>query len=113
MHISLEALKAWYQEHREEILQDYFAFLRFPSISADPEHAQDVRDAGEWLCAYLKRIGLQTEIWETCGMPIVFASHKAGPNRPTVLIYHHCDVQPVDPLDLWKNDPFKPEVRNH
>ncbi len=113
MQIPLEALKKWYQGHREEVLRDYFAFLSFPSISTDPDHAQDSRNAAEWLRAYLQRIGLKATLWETPGLPVVFASHEAGSGRPTVLIYQHYDVQPVDPLDLWKSDPFKPEIRNN
>ena len=114
MLISVESLKKWYSNHQEEILKDFFSFLRFPSISTDPDHARDSRDTAQWLCEYLDRIGLEACLWETPGFPVVFASYlQPGPKRPTVLIYHHYDVQPVDPLDLWKSDPFKPEVRNN
>lgn len=112
MQIPLETLKTWFSENREDILRDFFAFLRFPSISTDPAHAQDSLNTAAWLRDYLERIGLQAELWETSGFPIVFATHYAGPDRPTVLLYHHYDVQPVDPLDLWKSDPFQPEVRD-
>jgi acetylornithine deacetylase/succinyl-diaminopimelate desuccinylase-like protein len=87
--------------------------LRFPSISTDPAHAQDVRRTALWLRAYLEGIGLQAEIWESPGHPAVFASHsQAGPGRPTVLLYHHYDVQPVDPLEQWTFPPFEPTVRD-
>ncbi len=112
--ITIETLKKWYHDHRDQTMEDFFTFLSFPSISADPKYEQDVRRAADWLCEYMKGIGLDTVIWETPGLPVVFGSHlKAGPDRPTLLIYHHYDVQPVDPLDLWKSEPFKPEVRNN
>jgi acetylornithine deacetylase/succinyl-diaminopimelate desuccinylase-like protein len=114
MEIALDALKKWYHEQAQEILKDFLTFLSFPSISTDPGHAQDSRNTADWLCAYLNRIGLKASLWETPGFPVVFASYlKPGPNRPTVLIYNHYDVQPVDPIDLWKSPPFKPEIRNN
>ena len=112
--IAIDQLKKWYQDHHDQILKDFFTFLEFPSISTDPQHETDSRRCAEWLSAYLTQIGLQAEIWETPGLPVVFASHlKAGPKRPTVLIYHHYDVQPVDPLELWHSDPFKPTIRKN
>jgi acetylornithine deacetylase/succinyl-diaminopimelate desuccinylase-like protein len=111
MDVPLSDLRKWYEEHREEIVRDFFSFLSFPSISTDPAHAQDCRNTAKWLASYLERIGFQTVLWETPGLPVVFASYEAGPERPTVLIYHHYDVQPVDPLELWKNPPFEPEIR--
>lgn len=112
--LSIEVLKQWYKDHQDQTLRDFFTFLSFPSISADPKFEADARRAADWLCEYLKEIGIETVVWETPGLPVVFGSHlKAGPDRPTLLIYHHYDVQPVDPLDLWKSDPFKPEIRNN
>lgn len=114
MDISLEVIKKWYQQHREEIVKDFCTFLKFPSISADPDHADDCRNTAEWLCSYLQHIGLRSVLWEALdGMPVVFGLHEAGPERPTILIYHHYDVQPVDPLDLWKSDPFDPVIRDN
>ncbi len=114
MVVSIPALKQWYHDHRDEVLRDYFTFLSFPSISTDPSHIPDSRNTAEWLKAYLQRIGCETVLWETPGLPVVFGSYcHAGSHRPTLLIYHHYDVQPVDPLNLWKSDPFKPEVRNN
>src|SRR6185503_15851544 len=105
---------AWYQKRRVDVLEDFFTFLRFPSISTDPSHAEDSRKTAEWLRTYLEEIGLDAVLWETPGFPVVFASSlKAGPDAPTVLIYQHYDVQPVDPLELWKSDPFNPVVVNN
>lgn len=113
MQLPLLLLKKWYQEHEAQILSDYSKFLSFPSISTDPKYKKDVRKTAEWLRAYLIEIGLETELWETSGHPIVFGKYlKAGPHRPTVLIYQHYDVQPVDPLNLWDSEPFNPVIKN-
>lgn len=112
--LRLESLKAWFQKEHADILKDFFTFLRFPSISTDPAHAKDSRKTAEWLKNYLETIGMEAVLWETPGFPVVFASSlKAGPDAPTVLIYHHYDVQPVDPIELWKSDPFNPVVVNN
>ena len=106
--------KKWYQAHEAQIQRDFFTFLSFPSISADPRYTQDVRRTALWLVDYLKHMGMEAELWETPVHPCVFASSmKAGKHRPTVLIYQHYDVQPVDPLELWHSDPFKPVVKDN
>ena len=111
---SVEQLKKWFKDHYDETIKDFFTFLSFPSISTDPKYEQDSRRTAEWLCEYMNQIGLDTTLWETPGLPVVFGTHlKAGPHRPTLLIYHHYDVQPVDPLDLWKSDPFNPVIKNN
>ncbi len=112
--ISAPQLKKWYRDHYDQTMKDFFTFLSFPSISTDPNYEQDSRRTAEWLRDFMNTIGLETTLWETPGLPVVFGKHlKAGPDRPTVLIYHHYDVQPVDPLDLWKSDPFKPVIKNN
>lgn len=113
MTLQLDDLKKWYRDHYDEILQDYLTFLRFPSISTDPAHKDAIRQTADWLCAYLKRIGMKVELWETSGYPVVFGSLEVGKDRPTVLLYNHYDVQPVDPLALWKHDPFEPTIRDN
>lgn len=113
-NLSIQSLKSWFQNHYEETLADFLTFLSFPSISTDPAYDQDSRKTAQWLCDYMNKIGLDTTLWETPGLPVVFGQHKkAGDNAPTLLIYHHYDVQPVDPLDLWKNDPFKPVIKDN
>jgi acetylornithine deacetylase/succinyl-diaminopimelate desuccinylase-like protein len=93
-------------------LEDLFAFLRFPSISTDSKHAADVRACADWLSAKLRAMGLAVEKHETPRHPLVIARNRHLPGRRTVLIYGHYDVQPVDPLELWKTDPFQPEIRD-
>ena len=112
MGMNLPELKEWFSRHHESILQDYFTFLSYKSIATDPKFDRDTKECAAWLVAYLKEIGLEAELWETSGQPVVFAKHcHAGEDHPTLLIYHHYDVQPVDPLDLWESDPFTPTLR--
>jgi acetylornithine deacetylase/succinyl-diaminopimelate desuccinylase-like protein len=96
----------------QRAIDEYFRFLRFPSISTDPAHAGDVAACAAWLGAKLTSIGLRTQIHPTARHPIVLArsEHRAG--RPTVMIYGHYDVQPVDPLELWTTPPFEPRLEN-
>lgn len=84
--------------------------LRFPSISTDSRHADDVRACGQWLAARGEAMGLKAEIHETPGHPVVVLKSEPKPDRPTVLIYGHYDVQPVDPVDEWDTPPFEPTV---
>lgn len=112
--VTKQQLQQWYRDHSEQALRDFFAFLRFRSISTDPAYQDQVLACACWLKEYLSQIGLQAELWETPGLPVVFASYlKAGVHRPTVLLYHHYDVQPVDPRELWHSDPFEPEIRQN
>jgi acetylornithine deacetylase/succinyl-diaminopimelate desuccinylase-like protein len=109
----LGELQKWYQRNSAQVLRDFFTFLRFPSISTDPKYNGESRRTAEWLREYLQGMGLETVLWESPGLPVVFGSLcRAGPDRPTLLVYHHYDVQPVDPLELWHSDPFEPVVRN-
>ena len=87
-------------------------WLAIPSISTLPERAPDVRRAAEWLHAKLEGIGVNTQILETAGHPVVYAEKLEAVGAPTVLLYGHYDVQPVDPIGEWTADPFAPVVRD-
>ena len=89
-------------------------WLTIPSISADPEYHPDVRRSAEWLAARLRTTGFPVaEVWETDGLPAVFAEWPAAaPAAPTVLVYGHHDVQPVEPLEEWTSPPFVPAERD-
>jgi acetylornithine deacetylase/succinyl-diaminopimelate desuccinylase-like protein len=93
-------------------LQDLFSFLAFPSVSTDSKHKGDVLACASWLIEKLSAAGLEAKLHETPGNPIVVARNTHKPNKKTVLIYGHYDVQPVDPLNLWDSPPFAPEVRD-
>jgi acetylornithine deacetylase/succinyl-diaminopimelate desuccinylase-like protein len=102
----------WYEKHKKKVLEDYFAFLRLPSISTDAAYKKDIDKTALWLKGYLEFIGLKVDVWETSGNPVVFASHFVDASFPTLLIYHHYDVQPIDPLEEWRSSPFDPVILN-
>jgi acetylornithine deacetylase/succinyl-diaminopimelate desuccinylase-like protein len=105
------ALETFLDDRRDERLESYKAFLRIPSISALPGHAEDCRTAADWIAADLRAIGVEhVEVTETEGHPIVYADWLHAEGAPTVIVYCHYDVQPVDPLDLWDSPPFEPVV---
>jgi acetylornithine deacetylase/succinyl-diaminopimelate desuccinylase-like protein len=96
-------------------LEELYEWLRIPSISADPAHADDVRRAGEWLREFVRGAGGEAELVETETFPLVVGEIRASngaADAPTVLLYGHFDVQPPAPLELWESDPFEPEIRD-
>jgi acetylornithine deacetylase/succinyl-diaminopimelate desuccinylase-like protein len=93
-------------------LQDLLTCLRFPSVSTDSRHREDVRACAEWLKAKLSGMGLEATMHETPGHPVLVAKNKHLPGRRTVLLYGHYDVQPVEPLAEWISPPFEPEIRD-
>lgn len=105
------ALEAHLVATREGRYDSYRSFLRIPSISALPEHAEDCRRAAEWLADALTRAGIEhAEVADTGGRPVVYADWLHAPGAPTVIVYGHYDVQPVDPIELWTSPPFEPVV---
>lgn len=96
----------------EQRRASYIDFLRIPSISALSEHAADCRRAAEWVAAELQRIGVEhVEVSETGGHPVVYGDWLHAEGAPTVIVYGHYDVQPVDPVELWESSPFEPIVK--
>lgn len=93
-------------------LDDLLTVLEFQSISTDSQYAHEVRKNAEWLNNKLNSIGLNSEIRETARHPIVLAKNAPVEGAPTVLLYGHYDVQPVDPIELWDTPPFKPTEKN-
>ena len=92
---------------------ELFDLLRIKSISTHSDYKEDVQQCAEHVLRHLKNIGLEnTRIFQTKGHPLVFSEYHVSKDAPTVLIYGHYDVQPPDPYDLWKSDPFNPEIRN-
>ena len=95
-----------------EWFDELSAFLRIPSISADPEHAPDVQRAAEWVCAFVREAGGTCDVVDWHGRPLAIGEIPASTaSAPTILCYGHFDVQPPDPLELWESDPFEPEIR--
>ena len=100
-------------EDQKRYLDQWMAFLKIPSVSADPKYKDDVAKAAEWVKNALVEVGcLHTEIIQTPGHPIVYGEHLIDQNLPTVLVYGHYDVQPPDPVDLWDSPPFEPVIKN-
>jgi acetylornithine deacetylase/succinyl-diaminopimelate desuccinylase-like protein len=109
------SLSAYLDAHAERHVSELAALVSFPSISTLAEHRGDIQACAEWLAAHLETIGFEnTGLHAIDGMhPVVYADWMhAGPDAPTVLVYGHYDVQPVDPLELWLSPPFEPEVRD-
>ncbi|MGH9340660.1 MAG: dipeptidase [Acidobacteriota bacterium] len=101
------------EENRERYLDELNQFLRIPSISTDSSKKEDVWQAAEFVADQLRRAGMQrVNIFPTEGHPIVYGERIEKPDSPTLLVYGHYDVQPVDPVELWQSGPFEPTVRN-
>ncbi len=112
--LDLEAVLDHLRAHHAEHLEEFLEFLRIASVSAQEEHRGDVRRAGEWLAARLRRAGLENvELVETSLHPSVVADWlHAGPEAPTLVVYGHYDVQPAGLDDGWRFDPFEPRVED-
>ncbi|MGC3992095.1 MAG: dipeptidase [Chthoniobacteraceae bacterium] len=93
-------------------LEDFFAYLRIPSISADPGCVAAMRECADFLATKFTALGFEAQVHATAGPPVVIARSPASPQKRTVLIYGHYDVQPVDPLALWRHPPFAPVVED-
>ncbi|MDE3068555.1 MAG: dipeptidase [Verrucomicrobiota bacterium] len=101
------------QRNQARFVAELCDFLRFPSVSAQPEHRPDMRACADWLASHCRQIGLETVVYPTDGHPIVLAKTPRGKNgspRPQFLVYGHYDVQPPEPLELWNSPPFEARI---
>ena len=104
---------AFIDGRRDRFVEELVAWLRIPSISSDPGRAGDVKRGAEHLVSKLRSLGAaRAESWATAGHPAVFAEWPGPPGKPTLLVYGHHDVQPVDPLGEWVTPPFEPSIRD-
>lgn len=112
--IQMDNLVNHIEKNKDNFVEELKDFLRIPSISTNPENKQDVIKCAQYVETEMKRIGMENvKIYETPGHPLVYGDWlNAGKDKPTVLVYGHYDVQPVDPLDLWTDPPFEPAIRN-
>ncbi|HEV2281804.1 MAG TPA: dipeptidase [bacterium] len=107
------ATDAYLSKQRERHLGELQDFLRIPSVSALPAHRPDIARASEWLAERLRATGVpEVHIMPTSGNPVVYGAWPARDGAPTVLLYGHYDVQPVDPVALWQTPPFEPAIRD-
>ncbi len=98
--------------NKEQANEELFEFLRIPSVSADSAYKGEVQRAAEWIQAKLSSLGFKARVDQTTGHPVVYAERLNAPNKPTIMIYGHYDVQPEAPLEEWISPPFEPEIRN-
>ncbi len=104
--------KQYIEANRERFLEELFDLLRIPSISAQSDRKPDMKRCAEWLAAKLAEAGAdRTEVMPTNGNPVVYAERIVDSKLPTVLVYGHYDVMPVDPVDEWRTDPFEPVIK--
>jgi acetylornithine deacetylase/succinyl-diaminopimelate desuccinylase-like protein len=102
------------RSNTDNYINELKEFLRIPSISTLPENKDDINRAADFTAAKLRDAGMnRVEVFKTEGHPLVYAEWLGAPGKPTVLVYGHYDVQPVDPLDLWDSPPFEPVVKNN
>ncbi|NEU08344.1 dipeptidase [Flavihumibacter sp. R14] len=109
----MQEIKKYVDANKQRFLDELFELLRFPSVSADPKYKDDVLKTADYVAEKLKEAGAdKVEVCQTAGYPIVYAEKIIDPSKPTVLVYGHYDVQPPDPLELWKTPPFEPTIRD-
>ncbi|MCK9449340.1 MAG: dipeptidase [Bacteroidales bacterium] len=109
----MEKVKAYIESNKDRFLEELFGLIRIPSISSLSDHKADmVRAAEYWRDSILKAGADKAEVMPTDGNPVVYGEKIINPALPTVLVYGHYDVMPVDPIELWDSPPFEPEVRD-
>ena len=109
----MDTIKTYIEENKQRFLDELFGLIRIPSISSISEHKPDMMKTAEyWKETLLKTGADKAEIMPTTGNSVVYGEKIIDPKLPTVLVYGHYDVMPVDPIDLWKSKPFEPEIRD-
>jgi acetylornithine deacetylase/succinyl-diaminopimelate desuccinylase-like protein len=110
----MEKVLTFLQVNESRFVDQLTEYLRFPSVSAQPDHSADMLRCAGWLVDRCKDIGLKTKLHKTSGHPIVIAStpRRKNSKKPRYLVYGHYDVQPPEPFELWKTPPFEPTVKN-
>jgi acetylornithine deacetylase/succinyl-diaminopimelate desuccinylase-like protein len=108
----MQTIKSILDPLKGDFLSELFDLLRFKSISTQDSHKPDILACAEFVNTKFKSLGLESELFQTKGHPLVFAQTKIDPNKKTVLVYGHYDVQPSDPDELWTSDAFEPVIRD-
>ena len=109
----MQSIDQYIETHKDRFLDELFGLIRIPSISSLPENRPEMDKAAAYWVKILNEAGVdRAEIFKTAGNPVVFAEKTIDPALPTVLVYAHMDVMPVDPLDQWKTDPFEPVIKD-
>jgi acetylornithine deacetylase/succinyl-diaminopimelate desuccinylase-like protein len=111
--MKLQEVTTFIQENKDRYIEELKDFLKIQSISTLPEHKSAINNAADFVARKLKSAGIsRINVFKTEGHPIVYGEWLGAPGKPTVLIYGHYDVQPVDPLDLWHHPPFDPVIKD-
>src|SRR6056297_1067748 len=109
----MEDIKKYIEDNKQRFLDELFEVIRIPSISSEKEHKDDMKKAADHLKQKLLDAGAEkAEVMPSDGNPVVYAEKIIDANKPTVLVYGHYDVMPVDPLELWNTKPFEPVVKD-
>ena len=108
----VEHVRDYLEQHQDRFVGELVEFLKIPSVSADSTLKAETRRGAEFVQQQMEAAGLESQLIETAGHPIVYGSWKKAEGKPTVLVYGHYDVQPPDPLDQWQTPPFEPDIRD-
>lgn len=109
----MSEIKDFIEKNSPRFLEELFKLIRIPSVSSQNEHKEDMYKCAQQYVVSLMEAGVdEARIFSTTGHPVVFAQKIIDPQKPTVLVYGHYDVQPIDPVELWESPPFEPEIRD-
>lgn len=108
----MQQIEAYLQSNHDRFVRTLCEYVRFPSVSAQPQHRKDLAACAEWLKGHCESIGLDAKLCPTAGNPVVLARtpRRSGVRRPHYLVYGHYDVQPAEPFELWNSPPFEPRI---
>src|SRR5688572_20790045 len=107
----MQAVLNYLDKHQAAFVEKLCEYVRFPSVSAQPQHKKDLAACAEWMVNECRQAGLETELSPTTGNPIILArTPRQDSNKPHYLVYGHYDVQPAEPFELWKSPPFEPRI---
>jgi acetylornithine deacetylase/succinyl-diaminopimelate desuccinylase-like protein len=109
----MRAVEQYLKQHQARFVAELGDYVRFPSVSAQPQHARDMRACAQWVAAHCRTIGLEARVCRTDFHPIVVAKtpRRKGARKPQFMVYGHYDVQPPEPFELWKSPPFEPRIQ--
>ena len=109
----MDQLQKYIADNKDRFLQELFGLIRIPSISSQLSHKEDMTRVVDYWKQILLSAGVdKAEVMPTKGNPVVYAEKIIDSSLPTILVYGHADVMPVEPLDLWHSQPFEPEIRD-
>ncbi len=109
----MQHIRTYIESNKQRFLDELFVLLKIPSVSADSSYKEDVLKAADFVAEKLIEAGADhVEVCQTGGFPVVYAEKITDPEKPTVLVYGHYDVQPADPIELWHTPPFEPVIRD-